>query len=141
MGFAGAVGTCLRKYATFAGRAPRSEFWWFALFVYGGLTVCGLIDLALFGETVTVETETVSSVQSETQFAPFSSVYGLLVLLPYISVTVRRLHDIGRNGWWYWIMLVPLVGFIVMLVWMLTGGTPGPNRYGENPLPATGDGG
>ncbi|NDV98299.1 DUF805 domain-containing protein [Salipiger sp. PrR002] len=136
MGFTQAVKTCLSKYVTFSGRAARSEFWWFALFVYGGGLLLGLLDLALFGQTTTVTTETSAAVSSQTQFAPFSSVFGLLVVLPYISVTVRRLHDTDRSGWWYWLALIPLIGIIVLIVWLASKGTPGRNRFGEEPLGA-----
>ena len=134
MGFGDAVKTCLRKYVTFSGRAPRSEFWWFVLFVYVAGLVCALIDLSLFGETVTMTTDTGASVSSETQIAPFVSIFALAMFLPYVSVAVRRLHDIDRTGWWYWLVLVPLIGVIVLIVFFVSKGTVGPNRYGEDPL-------
>ncbi len=133
MGFVDAVKTCFRNYVTFSGRAARPEFWWFALFVYGGGLLLGLLDLALFGQTTTVSTETTTAVASQTSFAPFSSLFGLAVVLPYISVTVRRLHDTDRSGWWYWIALIPLIGVIVLIVWLASKGTAGDNRYGPRP--------
>ena len=134
MGFADAVKTCFGKYVTFSGRAARSEFWWFVLFFYAAFFVLMTVDLALFGETTTATTETSASVSSETQFAPLSSLFVLGVLLPYISVAVRRLHDTDRSGWWYWIGLVPLIGLILLIVWFASKGTPGQNRFGEDPL-------
>ena len=64
----------------------------------------------------------------------FSDLTWLAVLLPSIAVQVRRLHDIDRTGWWWWIVLVPLLGWILLLVWDCTPGTEGPNRYGDDPL-------
>ena len=75
-------------------------------------------------------------VVSETGFgrdATFSVLYTLAILLPSISVCVRRMHDINKSGWWLWIGLVPLVGGIVLLVFACTEGTNGPNRYGPDP--------
>jgi uncharacterized membrane protein YhaH (DUF805 family) len=63
-------------------------------------------------------------------------------LLPYISVAVRRLHDTDRTGWWWWLSLIPIVGWIILIIWYATQGTRGPNRFGDDPLnPGAGDGG
>ncbi len=134
MGFVEAVKTCLGKYVTFSGRARRSELWWFVLFTYIVGLCFFVIDLSLFGEATTVTTDTSASISSETQFAPFSTIFWLAALLPYISVSVRRLHDLDRTGWWYWIGLIPLVGVIVLIVWFATKGTDGPNRFGDDPF-------
>ena len=61
-------------------------------------------------------------------------IYGLIILIPNISVFVRRMHDIGRSGWWYWIAFVPIAGAIVLLVFLLTGSNRGDNQYGPEPL-------
>ena len=134
MSFVVAVKHCLRNYVSFSGRARRSEFWWFALFAYGAGILLSIVDLSLFGEATTLVTDTSVSVSSETQFAPFTTIFMLAVFLPYISVSVRRLHDTDRTGWWYWIVLIPLIGAIVLIVWFATKGTSGQNRYGEDPL-------
>jgi len=97
MGFGEAVSTCLGKYATFDGRATRPEYWWWALFSVIVYVVAVILDLAthtfLIGLIVT-----------------------LGLLLPTIAVTVRRLHDTGRSGWWYFIALIPLIGGIWLIV-------------------------
>ncbi len=134
MNFAAAVSHCFRNYITFSGRASRSEFWWFTLFIYGVMFVLSAIDMSLFGETQTVVTDTSASVSSETEFSPLASIFGIVTVLPYISVTVRRLHDTDRSGWWYWLALIPLIGIIVLIVWFATKGSDGPNRFGEDPL-------
>ena len=66
-----------------------------------------------------------------------SGLYSLAVLIPTLAVTVRRLHDIDRTGWWIFINLIPLIGTIVLLVFALTPGTPGTNQYGPNPKEVT----
>src|SRR5918993_1559988 len=115
----------LKKYAVFSSRSRRKEYWYFVLFNIIVSIVLGLID-ALLGTG-----------------GPYagagllSGIYGLAVLIPTLAVTVRRLHDIDRTGWWILIGLVPLIGGIVLLVFALLDGTPGDNRYGPNSKGAT----
>ncbi|MFJ3926015.1 DUF805 domain-containing protein [Streptomyces sp. NPDC090022] len=105
----------LRKYALFGGRARRQEYWLFALFsgiieiallVLGRLTGVGLIPMA---------------------------VYLAVVFLPGLGVTLRRLHDTDRSGWWALIGLIPVIGWIVILVFMADEGRTEPNKWGPNP--------
>lgn len=124
MGFVEAVRAVLSNYAGFAGRASRSEFWWFALFYLLVQLACGVLDAVLF---------------SSYGGGPIGALVSLALLLPYLAVSVRRLHDIDRSGWWLLISLVPLVGMIVLLVFFVQRGTPGPNRFGADPLPALTD--
>ncbi len=121
MDFTTAVRTCLQKYATFSGRAQRSEFWWFAVFNIVGSMVLGIVDAILFGWA-----------SDDPQF--LNAIWSLALFLPSISVAVRRLHDTGRSGWWWWIILIPLIGWIILIVWYATMGTDGPNRFGPDPL-------
>jgi uncharacterized membrane protein YhaH (DUF805 family) len=112
----------LRQYATFSGRARRAEFWYFALFsllISIGLTI---LDRLIFG---------VNSEGHPRQV--LAALYGLAVLIPGLAVTVRRLHDTDRSGWWWFICLIPFVGAIVLLVFEVLDSTPGPNRFGPNP--------
>lgn len=122
MGFQDAVRSCFSKYVTFSGRAPRSEFWYFVLFGVIGSIILGVIDTMLFPPEATTDT------------GPLSSIFGLLILLPHLSVTVRRLHDLDRSGWWWWLGLIPLIGWIILIVWYATKGTSGPNRFGPDPF-------
>lgn len=110
----------LKKYAVFSGRAQRAEYWYFILFNF-------LVSMALILIDSVIGPLTYGGV------GLFHSVYALAVLLPSIAVLVRRLHDIGRTGWWFFIGLVPLVGFIVLLVFTVTDSEPGENIYGPNP--------
>ena len=115
MRFGEAVRSCYSQYATFSGRAARSEYWFFVLFQCLITIACWLL-------------------------IPFGLGHMLLWLfalgnfLPALSVTVRRLHDTDHSGWWYWIVFVPLVGAILLLIWFCTRGTPGTNRFGPDPL-------
>ena len=112
-GFGEAISTCFSKYVTFSGRANRPEFWWFMLFVWLGTIAASIIDSAALGN-----------------YGLVSTIFGLGVLLPNIAVTVRRLHDTDRSGWWYFLFLIPLVGIIILIIWFCQRGTPGRNRFG-----------
>jgi uncharacterized membrane protein YhaH (DUF805 family) len=115
MSFADAVRSCLSQYATFSGRARRSEFWWFGLFELVVVVVASLLD-QIFGGT------------------GFLALIVLLALIvPSLAVTWRRLHDTGRSGGWYFITFVPLVGSLVLLVFCLMDSVPGQNAYGPSP--------
>ena len=111
----------LKKYAVFSGRSRRKEYWYFVLFVVIVSIVLSLID-SLFG-----------TYHRESGTGLLGGIFSLAILIPSIAVSVRRLHDIDRTGWWVLISLVPLVGWIVLLVFHVQDGTPGTNRYGPNP--------
>ena len=107
----------LRKYADFTGRARRSEFWLFWLFtiVVGG--IAGALDYMLFPGEV----------------EPLQLIVGLGLMIPSLAVAFRRLHDTDRTAWWLLLWLIPILGWIALLVFYLTPGTGGPNRYGPDP--------
>jgi uncharacterized membrane protein YhaH (DUF805 family) len=111
----------LRKYAVFGGRSRRKEYWFFVLFVVVISTVLTSVD-GLIG-----------AYDRSTGVGLLSAIFSLAILIPSISVSVRRLHDIDRTGWWVLIGLVPLIGWIVLLVFHVQDSTPGTNRYGPNP--------
>ena len=111
----------LKKYTVFTGRARRKEYWFFVLFNI-------LISAAL--SVVDYVTGTYSSHYG---MGLLGGLYALGVLLPAIAVTIRRLHDTGRSGWWILIALVPLIGGIVLLVFMVLDSQPGDNEYGPSP--------
>ena len=110
-----------RKYAVFEGRARRKEYWFFALFNFFAIAVLSVVDM-LFGNF---------NVQLE--LGLLSGAYALVILIPSLSVSVRRLHDTGRSGWWALVNFLPLVGWIVMAVFAALDSEPGANRYGPNP--------
>jgi uncharacterized membrane protein YhaH (DUF805 family) len=113
----------LKKYATFAGRARRREYWMFTLWNF---IVC-----AILGIVATVALSISPKAALITDMVLLA--YCLLTLLPALSVTVRRLHDTSRSGGWFWICLVPFVGPIVLLVFTLLDSAPGTNLYGPSP--------
>ncbi|MEV8465689.1 DUF805 domain-containing protein [Fluviibacterium sp. DFM31] len=106
MNFQTAIQTCLSKYATFSGRATRPEFWWFVLFVILVGVGGSILDAMIFGT-------------GPEDGQPISMLASLALLLPYLAVGVRRLHDIGRNGWWMLLILLPLIGTLIILYWMV----------------------
>ena len=126
MGLRDAVESCLRKYSDFGGRAPRSEYWYWTLFIALGI-LAGFVALAildaLLGEKVGVAVMAVLAI-----------IAALGLILPSLAVTVRRLHDTNSSGWWYLVSLVPYVGGLIMFVWCCIKGTPGQNRFGPDPL-------
>jgi uncharacterized membrane protein YhaH (DUF805 family) len=111
----------LKKYAVFSGRSRRKEYWYFVLFSVIVSLVLSAIDLLL------------GTFSSSTNVGLLSGIYGLAIIVPSIAVSVRRLHDIDRTGWWVLIGLVPVIGPIVLLVFAVLDGTPGENRFGPNP--------
>jgi uncharacterized membrane protein YhaH (DUF805 family) len=131
MGFGAAVRSVFARYGTFAGRARRAEFWWFVVFVCMVSIGTEILDTAIFGPVIWRDA---AGTSITTYSGPISSLWGLAVLAPYISVAVRRLHDLGRLGWWWWLWLVPVIGSIVLLIWFARRGTVGPNRFGADPL-------
>ncbi|MEV7425134.1 MULTISPECIES: DUF805 domain-containing protein [unclassified Streptomyces] len=105
----------LKQYAVFSGRARRKEYWMFFLFNFVISIAVGVIGGVIGAENL------------------LNALYGLAILIPSLAVAVRRLHDTGRSGWWLLIALVPLVGFIILIVFLALEGEQGPNAHGANP--------
>jgi uncharacterized membrane protein YhaH (DUF805 family) len=105
----------IKKYAVFEGRTRRREYWMFFLVNF-------IIELLLGMVEVMIGT-----------MGLLSGIYSLFIFIPSLAVTVRRLHDTNRSGWWILIGLVPLVGWIFLLIFMIQDSTPGKNFYGPNP--------
>ena len=114
----------LKKYAVFSGRARRKEYWYFVLFNVIIAVVLGGVDRVI-GTSHGAGT------------GLLGSIYSLAVLLPGIAVTVRRLHDTDRSGWWLLIGLIPIIGAIILFIFVLGDSTPGENQYGPNPKGST----
>ncbi len=124
MDFFGAVRICFNKYVNFGGRASRSEFWLFVLFVVLGGLILGVID----GVVGVEQGDPVS----------LGNAFGLLTFLPGLAVAVRRLHDTNRSGWWYLISFT-IIGYIPLLYWWCVKGEEGENRLGLEPRASTQD--
>lgn len=119
----------LRRYADFSGRSRRKEYWMFVLFNMIVGAVIGL--LGAWG----AESRLFSSEEEiMLYFTATLGVYLLLTFIPGLAVTVRRLHDTDRSGWNILWGLIPLVGALVLIFMYVTEGTPGPNRFGEDPI-------
>lgn len=112
-----AAKVCFSKYVTFSGRARRAEYWWFTLFVWVVSSLVGFIDGWLTGDV-----------------GLLSGLWSLGTLLPILAAGARRLHDTDRSAWWLLIMLLPVIGAIVLIVFFASRGTPGPNRFGPDPI-------
>jgi len=117
MGFSEAVASVFKNYANFKGRARRSEYWFFVLF---NMIASGLLT-------------GISTASENRVFLILSSIYSLAVIIPTLAVIWRRLHDIGKSGASYFVALIPLVGAIILLVWLCKDSQPGDNQYGPSP--------
>jgi len=119
MDFVGAIKNGFRNYANAAGRAPRSEFWYWTLFSFLVAAAGAVIDMAIFGV--------------ENERGLFGPLLSLALLIPDVAVSIRRLHDLDRK--WAWLLIYFTgIGAIVLLVWFCMKGTSGPNRFGPDPL-------
>ncbi len=124
MSFTEAIRTVWSKYTTLSGRAARPEYWWWVLFVVLLNIVTGLVDGAIIAPVLGFERF------AQEAWQPLSLIASLAVLIPGICVSVRRLHDIDRSGWWLLIILIPFIGVLVLLYWTTRPGADGANRFG-----------
>jgi uncharacterized membrane protein YhaH (DUF805 family) len=139
MSFGQAVKSGFSKYATFRGRASRSEFWYWILFYVIVGIVLNIVD-SLFGWQITTatNTDTGNTVAVAYNAGWLSSIWGLIVLLPTLAVTVRRLHDVGKSGWWWWLNLICCIGpLILIFAFYIKEGDAGDNNYGPPPGTST----
>jgi len=115
----------LKQYADFSGRARRKEYWMFVLFNMIFVIVSMILD-NIIGTTV-----------GDLPYGVFYILYVLAIFIPGLAVTVRRLHDVGKSGWMYLIILIPVIGAIWLLILVATDSNPGENEYGQNPKEVT----
>lgn len=116
MDFFTAIKVVILKYTTFRGRAGRAEFWYWALFIGIVTNALRFLDMAMFPASV------------ESLVLPLTSCFNVLVGLPCLAVNCRRLHDVGKSGWWQLLMLT-IIGIIPLLWWWAKKGDPAPNRF------------
>lgn len=115
-----AIKICFSKFADFSGRARRQEYWYFTVFnmiVQAGLNALGRL---VFGS-------------GSNMASVFAGIYSLVVFIPALAVAWRRLHDVGKSGAYYLFMLIPVVGWIIVLIQLCKDSQPGENQYGESP--------
>lgn len=109
-----------KKTFNFSDRSRRKEFWMFSLFVFIISFILGIIEYA-------------TGLVIDPDIGILTTIFSLVILIPSLSVTVRRLHDIGRTGWWLLLILIPVLGWIALFVFMLLDSESGSNKYGPNP--------
>lgn len=124
MNFPEAVRSAFSNYVNFSGRATRPQFWWWVLFVFIVVFVLGMIDGAIVAPMLGAEAF------SEDASQPLSLIAALGLFLPNLAVSVRRLHDIGKSGWWILIGLIPVLGLLVLIYWYVQPGEAGQNQFG-----------
>src|SRR5262245_44590237 len=115
MGVGQAIASGFRNYVNFSDRATRLEYWYFVVFLSIVGIVTAVIDIGFLGAT---------------DIGPTNALFSLATFLPCLAVSIRRLHDIGRTGWWVLLAFLPIIGFIILIVWWCQRGEPGPNAYG-----------
>ena len=113
-----AVSDALSRYATFEGRTSRGQYWWFALFAFAAVTIATVVDALAFG------------LSAGQEWPRYAWLVWLVLAVPSLAANVRRLHDTGRSGLWFLIVLVPFLGVFALIAMALQRGTRGPNRYG-----------
>lgn len=118
MNFQEAITSGFRHYVNFSGRAPRSAYWYWVLFVVLVSIGLGILDRAVFPYS---------------EISPLSTIWSLAVFLPGLAVAIRRLHDLDRSGWWTLLVLTG-IGAILLIIWFCMRGTAGKNRFGPDPL-------
>jgi len=111
--FFAAVTNCFEKYASFRGRASRSEYWYFVLFCFLGGLLLGVLEK--FDDRLGIAT----------------LIFNFGTFLPSLAVGARRLHDTDRSGWWLLLWLLPIIGWLILIIWACIAGTDGPNRFGD----------
>lgn len=111
------IKTCFSKYATFSGRASRSEFWLFQLFTFLGSIVTLIIDVMILGFSL------------DDASSPTNLIFLLIVMIPSVAAGCRRLHDLNKSGWWQ-ILYLTIIGIILLIIWWATQGENKKNKFG-----------
>lgn len=114
VGIGESISLGFKNYVKFNGRSTRAEYWWFVLFLFIGGVVLGTIDTFL-------------------GTGALQTLFNLVTLIPGLALGARRLHDIGRSGWWQLLWFVILVGWIILIIWTIKQGQQGPNKHGLDP--------
>lgn len=129
VGFGEAIKRAFSGWSTWSGRATRAEYWWWFLFVWL-VSLIPYVGVFASMDWTTSGDGSVEGSGGSVLWWIILTVIALAFILPSIAVSVRRLHDTDRSGWWYWIVLVPCIGGLWYLILMLLPSTPGQNQYG-----------
>ena len=121
MTFLDSIKSCFNKYGNINGRATRSEYWYWTLFVILVSVVTFIIDISLLGSSI------------DDEFTPLNSIWSLAVLIPGITVTIRRFHDVNRSGWWI-LIIFTVIGIIPYFYWLVKGSDANENSFGPSSL-------
>ena len=128
MGFSEAIQSGFNNYANFEGRASRPAYWWWFLFTWIVSIIAQILD----------NMTRIGGIGSESYLNMWvgiiSAIVGLALFLPSLGVMIRRLHDTDRSGWWWLIGIIPIIGWIILIFFLASPGTPGENRYGPPPV-------
>lgn len=136
MNFIEAVQTAFAKYFDFTGRASRAEFWYFIIFALVAGNLITVLEGVLLHAGDLPEAGPLFAVGISIFLGPIASTFAALMLVPWLSVSVRRLHDIGRSGFWIYFGFIPPIGWLFMLIWLTREGDLSENTYGANPAAA-----
>ena len=117
MNIQSSIETCFNKYATFSGRASRSEFWFFALFYFLGSIITLIIDVNILGYAL------------DSEYTPLNSIFSIILFIPSIAVACRRLHDVNQSGWWQ-LLWITIIGGILLIIWHATEGENKKSKFG-----------
>ena len=118
MGFGQAIAAGFNNYFNFKDRSTRSAYWYFVLFLIIAGFITSILDVLLFHPKIA---------------GPINGIFSLATIIPGLSLSVRRLHDIGRTGWWVLLGLIPVIGWIILIVWACQPTVPQANEYGSPP--------
>lgn len=124
--------SALKNYVNFAGRASRGDYWWYILGYVIVVVILAIVDTTVFGGGQTTM-DTTEGMNVSYNAGPLAAIWIIGNIIPLISIAIRRLHDSDRSGWFYLLVLIPLVNFYVLYLTIIKG-TAGANRFGADPL-------
>ena len=133
MNFVGAIKSALLNSFDFSGRATRLEFWAFIVFALVAGNLITVVERALFYPGEIPEAGPLFAVGLSIFLGPVASLSAAMMVIPWVSVSARRLHDIGRSGFWIYFGFIPPIGWLFMLIWRAREGDAGDNAYGPPP--------
>ena len=113
-----AIKTCFKKYFVFKGRAKKSEYWWFFLFLILASFASQLLDVVVLGQSFWIN------------YGPINTIVNLILIIPILSAGARRLHDTNRSGWWQ-LLILTIVGYIPLIIWLASEGKKKKNKFGK----------